>query len=157
MYGMCLKYTWGQIEVVCTKDAVRRVALVETSSLCDRLPTLCPPLLRQVTGLLARYFRGEAIDFLKIPLFLKQGSAFQGRVWQTIRQIPRGETRTYKWIAARIEQPQAVRAVGNATGTNPIAILIPCHRVIRSDGKLGDYSGGGINRKRQLLTLETAI
>ncbi|MYF54522.1 MGMT family protein, partial [Candidatus Poribacteria bacterium] len=78
---------------------------------------------------------------------------FQQLVWETIHQIPHGEVRSYKWIAEQIGRPKAVRAVGNATGNNPITIIIPCHRVIGSNGNLGGY-GGGLERKRQLLSLE---
>lgn len=81
------------------------------------------------------------------------GTDFQRLVWDAIYQIPYGEARSYKWIAEQIGRPKAVRAVGSATGSNPITIIIPCHRVIGSNGKLGGY-GGGLERKRQLLSLE---
>ncbi|URD61523.1 bifunctional DNA-binding transcriptional regulator/O6-methylguanine-DNA methyltransferase Ada [Sphingomonas sp. KRR8] len=81
------------------------------------------------------------------------GSAFQQRVWAELRKIPPGETRSYADIAAAVGQPGAVRAVGTANGSNPVAVLVPCHRVIRSDGSLGGYAGG-LDRKRQLLRAE---
>jgi AraC family transcriptional regulator, regulatory protein of adaptative response / methylated-DNA-[protein]-cysteine methyltransferase len=81
------------------------------------------------------------------------GTAFQEAVWRELRRIPPGETRSYAQIAAAIGQPSAVRAVGTANGDNHVAVLIPCHRVIRSDGTLGGYAGG-LDRKRQLLTAE---
>ena len=81
------------------------------------------------------------------------GTAFQEAVWRELRKIPRGETRSYAQIAAAIGQPKAVRAVGTANGDNHVAVLIPCHRVIRSDGSLGGYAGG-LDRKRQLLDAE---
>ena len=83
------------------------------------------------------------------------GTAFQEAVWKELRKIPPGETRSYADIAAAIGEPGAVRAVGTANGSNPIAILVPCHRVIRSDGTLGGYAGG-LDRKRQLLAAEGA-
>jgi AraC family transcriptional regulator of adaptative response/methylated-DNA-[protein]-cysteine methyltransferase len=83
------------------------------------------------------------------------GTAFQERVWAELRKIPPGETRSYAQIAAAVGQPGAVRAVGTANGANPIAVLVPCHRVIRSDGSLGGYAGG-LDRKRQLLAAETS-
>lgn len=82
------------------------------------------------------------------------GTAFQERVWAELRKIPPGETRSYAQIAAAVGQPGAVRAVGTANGANPIAVLVPCHRVVRSDGSLGGYAGG-LTRKRQLLEAET--
>jgi AraC family transcriptional regulator, regulatory protein of adaptative response / methylated-DNA-[protein]-cysteine methyltransferase len=83
------------------------------------------------------------------------GTAFQEAVWRELRKIPLGETRSYAEIAAAIGQPKAVRAVGTANGDNHVAVLIPCHRVIRSDGTLGGYAGG-LDRKRKLLSAEQA-
>ncbi len=83
------------------------------------------------------------------------GTAFQEKVWRELRKIPLGETRSYAEIAAAIGAPKAVRAVGTANGDNHVAVLIPCHRVIRSDGTLGGYAGG-LDRKRQLLDAENA-
>jgi len=74
-------------------------------------------------------------------------------VWQELRRIPLGETRSYADIAAAVGQPNATRAVGTANGSNPVAVLVPCHRVIRSDGSLGGYAGG-LERKRKLLDAE---
>jgi AraC family transcriptional regulator of adaptative response/methylated-DNA-[protein]-cysteine methyltransferase len=81
------------------------------------------------------------------------GTAFQEAVWRELRKIPPGETRSYAEIAAAIGHPKAVRAVGTANGDNHVSVLIPCHRVIRSDGSLGGY-GGGLDRKRKLLAAE---
>ena len=84
-----------------------------------------------------------------------KGTKFQLKVWKYLKSIPRGELRTYSQVAIAIKKPKAVRAVANALGKNPYAPKIPCHRVIRSDGSLGGYSGkGGINTKRKLLKLE---
>jgi len=86
---------------------------------------------------------------------MKHSSDFQIKVWQEIEKIPYGETRTYKDIAIAIGKPNAHRAVANACGKNPKPIEIPCHRVIRSDGSLGGYSGkGGVSTKRKLLKRE---
>ena len=100
-----------------------------------------------------------ALAAIKQPLAAWQlpidvaGTAFQEAVWRELRRIPAGETRSYAQIAAAIGQPRAVRAVGTANGDNHVAVLIPCHRVIRSDGTLGGYAGG-LDRKRKLLSLE---
>jgi len=84
-----------------------------------------------------------------------EGTEFQIRVWNELKKIPKGETRTYKDIAELIGKPTAARAVANACGKNPYPITIPCHRVIRSDGGLGGYSGeGGIEKKKLLLKNE---
>ena len=80
---------------------------------------------------------------------------FQRTVWKEISKIPFGETRTYKDLAIAIGKPNSSRAVANACGKNPYPVIIPCHRVIRSDGKLGGYSGvGGVKKKKELLKLE---
>tara|TARA_Y100000992_G_scaffold17493_1_gene10167 strand:- start:631 stop:906 length:276 start_codon:yes stop_codon:yes gene_type:complete len=86
-----------------------------------------------------------------------EGTNFQRTVWEEISKIPFGETRTYKDLAIAIGKPNSSRAVANACGKNPYPVIIPCHRVIRSDGKLGGYSGvGGIKKKKELLNLEKA-
>jgi AraC family transcriptional regulator, regulatory protein of adaptative response / methylated-DNA-[protein]-cysteine methyltransferase len=84
------------------------------------------------------------------------GTAFQERVWAELRRIPLGETRSYADIAAAVGAPRATRAVGTANGANPIAVLVPCHRVVRSDGSLGGYAGG-LDRKRALLAAEGVV
>ena len=81
------------------------------------------------------------------------GSAFQRRVWDTLRQIPLGKTASYQDIARQLGQPNAFRAVANACGANPLAVIVPCHRVLRQDGSLGGYRWG-LERKQQLLNRE---
>ena len=91
----------------------------------------------------------------RLPLDVR-GTAFQEKVWGELRKIPLGQTRSYADIAAAVGQPGAVRAVGTANGSNPVSVLVPCHRVIRSDGSLGGY-GGGLPNKRYLLAAEGII
>ncbi len=87
-----------------------------------------------------------------------KGTSFQKKVWQALVKIPKGKTVTYKELAKKIGKSRAVRAVANAVGANPCAPLIPCHRVVRSDGKLGGYSGkGGTKTKQALLTKEGVV
>jgi len=114
----------------------------------------CPsnPLLRRAVEQLQAYFAGELRDF-DLPLDMP-GTAFQKRVWQALRSIPYGETRSYSLVAAAIGAPAAVRAVGAANGRNPIPIVVPCHRVIGAAGSLVGY-GGGLPLKRLLLDLES--
>lgn len=81
------------------------------------------------------------------------GTEFEKNVWFALREIPFGETRTYKWLAEKIGKPNASRAIGQALGKNPLPIILPCHRIIESDGSLGGYSGG-IDIKRRLLEME---
>lgn len=105
------------------------------------------PVARQLT----EYFAGDRRQF-DLPLDLK-GTPFQRSVWSALCDIPYGTTISYKTLAQRIDSPQAVRAVGLANGRNPVAIVVPCHRVIGADGSLTGY-GGGLPRKRFLLDLE---
>ncbi|GAA2917540.1 bifunctional transcriptional activator/DNA repair enzyme AdaA [Enterococcus pseudoavium] len=106
---------------------------------------------QQVSEQLAEYFKGERHEF-SLPLFL-DGSAFQKAVWQVLLTIPSGETVSYREIALRLGDKNKVRAVGRANGSNKLAIVVPCHRVIGSDGKLTGYAGG-LKRKQYLLDLE---
>jgi methylated-DNA-[protein]-cysteine S-methyltransferase len=103
---------------------------------------------------LSAYFAGERTGFT-LPL-APAGTPFQRRVWAALREIPYGETWSYGQLASKIGNPTAARAVGLANGRNPIAVVIPCHRVIGSDGSLTGY-GGGLDRKRYLLDLEANI
>lgn len=97
------------------------------------------------------FLSGDA-TLAKLPLDVR-GTVFQQRVWSALRQIPRGETRTYKDLASAIGAPKAVRAVGSACGANPVALVIPCHRALRTDGGLGGYAWG-LERKQKLLKIE---
>lgn len=106
----------------------------------------------RVEGLLRRYFSGEKVDPISLAVDLR-GTPFQKKVWGALRAIPRGEVRSYAHIASVIGSPRAMRAVGAANGANPIAIVVPCHRVVEAGFKLGGYSAG-LDRKRALLALE---
>ncbi len=110
-----------------------------------------PAAFGDVVEQLAAYFAGELIDF-DVELDLR-GTEFQRRVWRALLTIPYGETRSYGQIAEQIGAPGSARAVGLANGRNPIAIVVPCHRVIGAGGSLTGY-GGGLDRKRTLLDLE---
>jgi AraC family transcriptional regulator of adaptative response/methylated-DNA-[protein]-cysteine methyltransferase len=132
----------------------RRVEM-QTSRLKNRLRAEIAsghhPLLDTLLGQLDEYFDGRRRHF-DVPLIFP-GTPFQVRVWSALRSIPYGQTCSYQALANHVGSPQAVRAVGQANGMNPIAIVIPCHRVINSSGALGGY-GGGLPRKQHLLNLE---
>ena len=110
------------------------------------------PLFEKVRSALMRYFNGEPESFSNIPLSPK-GTAFQQAIWTALRQIPYGKTASYGGLAESINNPKAVRAVGGAVGSNPISIIIPCHRVVGTNGSLTGYAGG-IDKKIALLELE---
>jgi methylated-DNA-[protein]-cysteine S-methyltransferase len=101
---------------------------------------------------LERYFAGESADTSTLTLDMR-GAPFERRVWQSLRSIPPGTTTSYGAIAKQVDAPGAARAVGMANGANPIAIIVPCHRVIGASGKLTGY-GGGLDRKTWLLNHE---
>ena len=108
-----------------------------------------------LTDALGRYFAGDLTAIDTIPV-QTAGTPFQRDVWHALREIPCGTTMSYAALAARIGRPSAVRAVGLANGSNPVGVVVPCHRVIGSDGSLTGY-GGGIERKRWLLRHEHAL
>ena len=111
-------------------------------------------VIPQAAAWLRAYFAGESADISGIPLD-GRGQAFEMLVWSALRQIPPGTTTTYGAIAQQIGSPGAARAVGLANGANPIAIIVPCHRVIGANGTLTGY-GGGLDRKAWLLNHERA-
>jgi len=109
-----------------------------------------PPVLKDTATQLEEYFAGERTGF-DVPMEL-DGTAFQKEVWRELTRIPYGETISYGELARRVGRPKGPRAVGQANGRNPIAIIVPCHRVLASNG-IGGY-GGGLTCKRALLALE---
>ncbi|MFH1861856.1 MAG: methylated-DNA--[protein]-cysteine S-methyltransferase [bacterium] len=111
-------------------------------------------LIGKVISSLNAYFESGVPFPEDIPLDLS-GSPFQQKVWSALHVIPHGKTYSYGEIAAQVGSPKAARAVGSACGANPIPLLVPCHRVITSDGRLGGY-GGGLHIKRKLLDLESS-
>jgi O-6-methylguanine DNA methyltransferase len=113
--------------------------------LADHLPT-------RLADAFTRRLAGETR--VRIPLDLRGRTAFEVAVWSKALEIPRGEVRPYGWIAAEIGNPKAVRAVGTALGHNPVPLIVPCHRVVRTDGTIGRYSLGGPGNKRAILALE---
>jgi methylated-DNA-[protein]-cysteine S-methyltransferase len=112
------------------------------------------PFLLQAREELDRYFSKPAKPFtFNVPLDLNQGTVFQQKVWLALLDIPLGQTVSYHYLAQRIGQPKAVRALGAAVGRNPISIVVPCHRVLGADGSLTGYAGG-LERKKILLAGE---
>jgi len=141
----------GHIEISGTKGGVVSLDFMDKAHEDDsRNPSCLEESIRQ----LDLYFKGKLKDF-SVTLE-PHGTHFQQRVWSQLRKIPFGETRSYAEIAALLGNPQANRAVGNATGKNNIAIMIPCHRVIGSDGHLTGYASG-LWRKEWLLNHERDV
>jgi methylated-DNA-[protein]-cysteine S-methyltransferase len=153
-------YTYGFIEPVpyfplwieCLDEAVARVSFEEPPTGLVRARDDGHPLVRRASEQLREYFAGERRRF-DLPLEL-EGTPFQLRVWNALLEIPYGETRSYGQLARELGVPGAARAVGAANGANPVAIIVPCHRVIAAGGALHGY-GGGLDRKKFLLELES--
>ena len=146
----------GELFIAATSKGICRLTFDDSEASLRRLfPNAT--IVRDEGGL--RDFVEGTLKAIETPLAAPDlpidvaGTAFQEAVWRELRKIPPGETRSYAEIAAAIGQPKAVRAVGTANGDNHVSVLIPCHRVIRSDGSLGGY-GGGIERKKKLLAAE---
>ena len=133
--------------------AVGAVTTLHFGAAADAGPT-CGTLDR-LRRQLADYFAGRRTSF-DVPL-QPAGTPFQRRVWDELCKIAHGETITYGTLAARVGDAKAARAVGAANGRNPIALVVPCHRVVAANGKLGGYSGGGEGVKRWLLDHEAAL
>lgn len=148
--------SWGEISLGWRGKSLEQLRfgsrLSELHALGDAaymsVPTwLCDPLLA--------YFGGEALNLQdEIPVTLR-GTEFQVRVWQALKEIPRGQVWTYGELTAHIGLPGGARAVGSANGKNPIALVVPCHRVVGAGGRLGGYTGG-LDIKRRLLAIEGA-
>ncbi len=114
-----------------------------------------PVAFSSLQSRLERYFRGEELDLTDEVLDLQDAPPFFDAAWRACRRIPAGETRTYAWLAAEAGRPEALRAAGQAMARNKLAIVVPCHRVVRSDGSLGGFGGSvGLPLKQRLLSLE---
>ena len=140
----------GGSEVDLAADGPAAVVRHEASS--GRRTSLAAALPPHLADAIARRLAGERR--VLIPLDLRGRTEFEVAVWTKALEIPRGEVRPYGWIAAEIGRPKAVRAVGTALGHNPVPLIVPCHRVVRTDGTLGQYSLGGPGNKRAILAAE---
>ena len=141
----------GPVTVTATERAVAAVGFGAAGPVAGR-PENCRPCFRQAVEELREYFAGERREFT-LPL-APAGTPFQQQVWTALREIPYGATCSYGRIAGRIGRPKACRAVGMANNRNPIAIVVPCHRVVGASGALVGYAAG-LEVKEKLLALES--
>jgi len=146
-YKICYKSELGLIQITSSEDAVTEIDFVEKQNDTTEIP----PILKEAYTQIDEYFRGIRKSF-DLKLYI-EGTDFQKKVWDQLRQIPYGEISTYKEVAKAIGNEKAVRAVGNSNNKNKIPIVIPCHRVIGSNGKLVGYAGG-LHIKQWLLEHE---
>lgn len=140
----------GAVQIFASEHGVIRISLGKVSATCDTPSTLTRLAALQLT----QYFAGSLTAF-KLPL-AATGTPFQQQVWQALSQLPYGQTCSYANIAQKIANPKAVRAVGAANGKNPLAIVVPCHRVIGANGTLTGYAGG-LDNKAWLLKHEQSV
>ncbi len=149
MIESCRNTSFGPLRIAEEENAIVRLSF---APVCDvRSSDVSSPLLDEAFRQLEEYFSGRRREFA-LPLH-PSGTAFMKKVWARLREIPYGETASYKEIAVSVGVPGGMRAVGMANNRNPIAIVIPCHRVIGADGSLVGYAGG-LELKRRLLALE---
>jgi methylated-DNA-[protein]-cysteine S-methyltransferase len=160
LFYAVFKTVAGWVGVLGSSAGLLRTTLPQPSE-CEVYPLLgndlgrATPSPHHFEGLTRRfqaYFYGQRVDFPD-ELDLSGATPFQCSVWQAARLIPYGQTRSYAWLAGRVGNPGAPRAVGQALARNPLPIIIPCHRVLASNGRLGGF-GGGIGMKQFLLQLE---
>ncbi len=144
----------GPLRLVAEGGALIEVAFVDSAAGAAPATAADDPLLERAATQLREYFAGARETF-DLPL-APRGTEFQRGVWNALLGIPYGGTISYGTLAGRLGNPNASRAVGLANGANPIAIVIPCHRVIGADGSLTGY-GGGLDRKKTLLALESKL
>ncbi|SMG23393.1 methylated-DNA--[protein]-cysteine S-methyltransferase [Dethiosulfovibrio salsuginis] len=145
---------WGGVLVAMDEKGVKLVRLYEGTKAPVPIFNVwkkSPAKLKDATDQLKAYFAGE-LKVFDLPLSL-EGTPFQLQVWEALRKIPYGETRSYMEMALSMGNDKACRAVGGANGRNPIPVIIPCHRVVGSNGTLGGYSGG-LGLKKRLLSIE---
>jgi O-6-methylguanine DNA methyltransferase len=148
-----LVVAWNGLGVV-TVEAAEDDAAFETAhrSRTGRVAYRADHLPERLASAITRRLEGDRR--VRIDLDLRGHTEFERDVWLKALEIPHGEVRPYGWIAAEIGRPKAVRAVGSALGHNPVPLIVPCHRVVRSDGLIGQYSLGGPENKRTILTSE---
>jgi len=149
-YSTYMESPVGQLLLEGDEEGLRSVAFAKGERRVGQATGLSAPLQNAVNQLNA-YFAGDLREF-DLPLKLA-GTPFQLAVWRALQDIPYGQTTSYGELARRVGTPKGSRAVGLANGSNPIAIVVPCHRVIGSNGKLTGY-GGGLDNKQTLLALE---
>lgn len=163
LYYDVFQTSLGWIGVVASDSGVRRLSLPEPSQSAAEAAidthrtgaTRAPAHFVALREQLERYFHGEDVNLGDVALDLEDVTPFFAAAWKACQSIPPGETRSYRWLAAEAGKPDAPRAAGQAMARNRVPLIIPCHRVVRSDGALGGFGGSvGLPLKRRLLQIE---
>lgn len=148
----CLPFYHGYLKIIFSGHVVSSIEYIEKQCLYSFDSQ--NPFIKK----LMRYSKGYPVNFSDVEIKYVYGTSFERRVWDIVRLIPYGEVKTYKWVAEELGNKSLSRAVGNALGKNPLLLIVPCHRVIRSNGELGGFSSvGGLELKRFLLKLEKIL
>lgn len=152
MYYCELPAPWGRVALRASERGMTAVRLEKAAA--AKHEEIYPRWLQESQHTLRRFLEGAPVTLDDIPIDWETvgGTDFQRRVWQACRLIPYGETRTYSWLAQTVRCPKGMQAVGQALGRNPVALLVPCHRVVAKNG-LGGFTGG-LEIKEKLLQLE---
>lgn len=153
----------GWVAVVAGDDGVRRMSLPErtpdiaaaAAHVTDLAPRHDPEFVSRIRDAVVAFCAGQQVDLSELPIDTRWASEFFSRAWKACRSIPAGETRTYAWLAAAAGNARAARGAGQAMARNPFPLLVPCHRVVGSDGRLHGFGGGiGLPLKARLLEME---
>lgn len=142
----------GRLVITGDDEAIHSVMFEDGDEIQHPYTDALPQVMKTAYQEIQAYFEGTGKDFT-FPLAPQSGTPFQRQVWESLRMIPYGETGSYLQIAAAVDRPKAVRAVGGANGKNPFTVVLPCHRIIGSSGKMVGYTGG-LWRKEWLLAHE---
>ena len=160
MYSASFLTNLGQVGVLCSARGIRRISLPGFAEHKHPVPDnelkgQCPAYMADLEEGLKAYFKGARVAF-DFPLDLTGAPEFYLKVWNVARNIPYGEARSYGWVASELGKPAAARAVGQALARNPIPVIIPCHRIINSNGTPGGFAGrmAFVETKLRLLSLE---
>lgn len=158
------KTPWGYIALVASDRGLVRLtlpcereqeALAEVADALNGYAVLDHKPFAELLSRLTRYFAGEAVDFSDVALDDSKATPFRRRVMKAVRGIPRGKVMSYRQVASKVGRPLAARAVGATMAANPVCIIVPCHRVVGSDGRLVGF-GGGLEMKQRMLEMEGA-
>lgn len=143
----------GPVAIWATRNGIRRIGFVDQEFVAEHTDDISEDAqVKELLGQLAEYFEGERTEF-DVQLDLSGATEFQRQIYERLLEIPLGRVVSYGDLADELGEPGAARAVGQAVGANPLPVVIPCHRVVRSDRRLGGFSGG-LKRKVALLRLE---
>ena len=151
METFCMESPIGNLKIIGDSEGISKVTFTEDAlEICDKIPEVLSKAVMQLNEYFSK--KRKVFDLKLNP----KGTAFQKKVWKTLQNVEFGKTQSYQQIANNLGDPKVIRAAASANGKNPIAIIIPCHRIVGSDGSLTGYAGG-LHRKKWLLEHESPV